>query len=49
MRAAAEKGDPAAQCYFGICYQTGQGVQQDYPEAVKWFRRAAEQKDPAAQ
>ena len=49
MRLAAEQGDPAAQCYFGICHQTGQGVQQDYGEAVKWFRRAAEQNDSAAQ
>ncbi|SPE63289.1 hypothetical protein SBV1_960014 [Verrucomicrobia bacterium] len=49
MRQAAEQGDPAAQCYFGICYQNGQGVQQDYAEAVKWFRRAAEADDPAAQ
>ena len=22
MRLAAEQGDPAAQCYFGICHQT---------------------------
>ena len=39
MRKAAEQGDAAAQCYFGICYQTGQGVAQDYVEAVRWFRR----------
>src|SRR2546430_13231740 len=49
MRAAADQNDPAAQCYLAICYQTGQGVQQDYAEAVKWFRRAAEQNDSAAQ
>src|ERR1022692_3990189 len=41
MRKAAEQGDAAAQCYFGICYQTGQGVAQDYAEAVRWFRKAA--------
>ena len=49
MRKAAEQGDAAAQCYFGICYQTGQGVPQDYQEAVRWFRRAADQNDAAAQ
>ena len=49
MRKAAEQGDAAAQCYFGICYQTGQGVAQDYQEAVRWFRRAADQNDAAAQ
>src|SRR6266700_1691272 len=49
LRAAAEQGDAAAQCSLGICYQTGQGVQQDYAEAVKWFRRAADQNATAAQ
>src|SRR5438094_977528 len=49
MRTAAQEGDPAAQCYLGICYQTGQGVQQDYPEAVKWYRLAAEQECGPAQ
>ena len=44
-----KQGDAAAQCYLGICYQTGQGVAQDYAEAVKWFRRAADQNDEAAQ
>ena len=43
MRKAAEQGDAAAQCYLGICYQTGQGVAQDYTEALRWFRRAADQ------
>ena len=49
MRQAAQAGNPQAQCYLGVCYQTGQGVELDYPEAVKWFRRAAEQNDPVAQ
>ena len=49
MRQAAHEGDPQAQCYLGVCYQTGQGVAQDNQEAVKWFRRAAEQSDPVAQ
>jgi TPR repeat protein len=35
MRQAAEEGDPQAQCYLGVCYQNGQGVVQDYSEAVK--------------
>ena len=34
MRKAAEEGDAAAQCYLGICYQTGQGVTQDYQQAL---------------
>jgi len=49
MRAAAQAGDAQAQCYLGVCYQNGQGVAQDYHEAVKWFRRSAEQNDPVAQ
>ena len=34
MRAAAEEGDVQAQCYLGVCFQNGQGVAQDYQEAV---------------
>ena len=49
MRAAAEEGDAQAQCYLGVCFQNGQGVEQDYQEAVKWYRRSAEQNDPVAQ
>ena len=30
-------------------YVNGQGVQQDYVEAVKWFRRAADQGNAGAQ
>ena len=49
MRKAAEEGDAQAQCYLGVCYQNGQGVKQDYHEAVKWFKRSADQNDPVAQ
>ena len=45
MRSAADEGEPSAQCALGICFQNGQGVKQDYQEAVKWFRRAADQND----
>ena len=31
------------------CYYNGQGVAQDYGEAVKWFRKAAEQGNVDAQ
>ena len=30
-------------------YSLGQGVPQDYTEAIKWYRKAAEQGDAAAQ
>ena len=34
MRTAAQEGDAQAQCYLGVCVQTGQGVAQDNHEAV---------------
>ncbi len=43
LRQRAEEGDPAAQNQLGTCYYDGDGVEQDYAEAVKWFRKAAEQ------
>lgn len=49
FRNAAEQGDAAAQCDFGLCYYKGDGVEQDRREAVKWFRKAAEQGHAGAQ
>ena len=37
----AENGDLEAQTKIGMCFVKGQGVGQDYAEAVKWFRKAA--------
>ena len=34
---------PAAQNNLGFMYNNGQGVKQDYNEAVEWFRKAAAQ------
>jgi len=34
---------------LGILYDKGQGVPQDYAEAVKWFRKAEEQGNAPAQ
>jgi len=44
-----EQGDASAQFNLGVKYDNGQGVPQDYQEAVKWYRRAAEQGDASAQ
>ena len=41
IRAVAEHNDAGAQCLLGILYADGKGVEQDYAEAVKWFRKAA--------
>jgi TPR repeat protein len=39
----AERGDARAQLSLGGMYYNGQGVRQDYTEAAKWTRKAAEQ------
>ena len=42
-RKASELGDADAQCRLALCYCLGQGVAQDYIEALKWFRKSGEQ------
>ena len=44
----AEAGDAKAQYYLGRCYYKGDGVAQDYKEAVKWFTKSAEQGNDSA-
>jgi TPR repeat protein len=44
----AAKEDANAQFFLGVMYASGQGVPQDYNEAVKWFIKAAEQGLPWA-
>ena len=39
----AEQGDADAQYMLGFMYLRGDGVSQDYQEAVKWYRLSAEQ------
>ena len=39
----AQQGDAYAQYNLGVMYEKGQGVRQDYAEAVKWYRQAADQ------
>jgi len=46
---AAEQGDAEAQYNLGEAYTKGEGIPQDYAEAVKWTRKAAEQDYPRAQ
>jgi TPR repeat protein len=48
IKPQAEKGDANAQFILGFLYDEGKGVPQDYTEAVKWYRRAAEQGNKAA-
>ena len=49
IRARAEQGDASAQVNLGVMYADGEGVPQDYSEAVRWYRLAAEQGDADAQ
>ena len=41
--AHAQQGNGYAQAIIGAMYRLGQGVTQDYKQAVKWNRKAAEQ------
>lgn len=40
---AAEQEDSFAQYNLGFAYYSGEGVSQDYDQAVYWFQKAAEQ------
>jgi tetratricopeptide (TPR) repeat protein len=44
----AERNNAVAICKIGVCYGYGQGVPQDYDEAIKWFRKAADLGDVTA-
>lgn len=48
-RKAAEQGYAPAQANLGILYDLGQGVAQDYQQALYWYVKAAEQGDIKAQ
>ena len=43
LRNSAEQGDASAQAQIGYRYEIGQGVPQDYAEALKWYQKAAAQ------
>ena len=49
LKRKAERGDAAAQVDLGFAYENGKGVPQDDKEAVKWYRKAADQGHPQAQ
>ena len=48
-RVKAEQGNANAQYLLGLMYNNGQGVIQDYKEAVKWYRLSAEHGNGEAQ
>jgi len=38
----AKQGDEVAQFNLGVMYDNGEGVPQDYKEAVRWYRLSAD-------
>ncbi len=49
LRVDADAGDANAQTSLAIAYFNGEGVPQDYVEAVSWYRQAADQGHADAQ
>jgi len=49
LRVSAEEGYAEAQFNLGEMYDSGDGVTQNYAEAMKWYRLAAERGDADAQ
>jgi uncharacterized protein len=49
VKAKAEAGDAESEMELGRRYNKGEGVAKDQVEAVKWYRKAAEQNLPIAQ
>jgi TPR repeat protein len=43
LRQQAEQGDAEARYNFGRRYDEAEGVEQDFAESAKWYRKAAEQ------
>ena len=43
IKAKAQAGDPSAQVSLGTSYRFGWGITKNEEEAVKWYRKAAEQ------
>lgn len=48
-RKAAKGGNVDAQFWLGYMYRYGDGIPKDYPEAAKWFYKAAKQRNTAVQ
>jgi len=49
LRARAALGNPKAQFGLASAYYLGKGVPQDYAEALRWYKTAADQGEPDAE
>ncbi len=43
LKPLAEKGHAEAQCILGNLYHLGLGVEKNIQEAVKWYKKSAQQ------
>ena len=43
LKPIAEKGHSEAQCIIGNLYHLGLGVERNIQEAIKWYRKSAQQ------
>lgn len=42
LKPLVESGDPVAMFYLGLMYDNGEGVVQNYQQAIAWYRKAAD-------
>jgi len=49
LKNLAEQGNAFAQFNLGLAYEKGQGVKQDYKQAIEWYTKSAEQGNAFAQ
>jgi TPR repeat protein len=49
LQPLADKGNAEAQVYIGFMYDNGEGLAQDYRQAVLWYGKSAEQGNANAQ
>ena len=49
LRDLRSSRDPGSRYFLGTMYEEGEGVPQDYKEAVKWYTKGAEHGDADAQ
>eukprot|EP00854_Cymbomonas_tetramitiformis_P026304 gene26304-32248_t len=48
LKLKANAGDMNAQCDLGAAYGTGDGVELDTKESVRWLQKSADQGNPIA-
>ena len=46
---SAEQGYAVAQYNLGLCYEFGEGVEQDFVKSAEWYEKSAEQGHAVAQ